>query len=78
MIFFLGGRVNFILALAIKERLVIKIDKQMLGGLSNLQYLREQTFEILGSNTKLGKNMPVKRLLFVNQVQLGIYLSMHR
>ena len=50
----------------------------MLGGLSNLQYLREQTFEILGSNTKLGKNMPVKRLLFVNQVQLGIYLSMHR
>ena len=27
----------------------------MLGGLSNLQHLREQTFETLGSNTKLGK-----------------------
>lgn len=53
LFFFFG--VNFILALGVKERLVVKTDKQMLGGLSNLQHLREQTFETLGSNTKLGK-----------------------
>ena len=53
MIFFFFG-VNFILALGVKERLV-KTDQQILGGLSNLQHLREQTFETLGSNTKLGK-----------------------
>ena len=52
--FFFG--VNFILALGVKERLV-KTDQQILGGLSNLQHLREQTFETLGSNTKLGKKI---------------------
>ena len=55
MIFFFFG-VNFILALGVKERLV-KTDQQILGGLSNLQHLREQTFETLGSNTKLGKKI---------------------
>lgn len=54
-LFFFFFGVNFILALGIKERLVIKTGKQMLGGLSNLQHLKEQTFETLGSNTKLGK-----------------------
>lgn len=39
-LFFFFFSVNFILVLAVKERLVIKIDKQILGGLSNLQYLK--------------------------------------
>ena len=56
MIFFFFFGVNFILALGVKERLV-KTDQQILGGLSNLQHLREQTFETLGSNTKLGKKI---------------------